>query len=165
MGCRGPETTPLSKETLLERIEEAAALYNRLVLVVADSGSGKTRLLRQLSEELRFPLVNVNRELSRRLLDLTERQRTLRLPRLLHELVDEADANVVLLDNLEVLFDVALKQDPLRLLQGLSRGRTLVASWNGAHDGRYMTYATPEHPEYRRYPVQGFLVAGPERAA
>ena len=165
MGCRGPETTPLSKETLLERIEEAAALYNRLVLVVADSGSGKTRLLRQLSEELRFPLVNVNRELSRRLLDLTERQRTLRLPRLLHELVDEADADVVLLDNLEVLFDAALKQDPLRLLQGLSRGRTLVASWNGAHDGRYMTYATPEHPEYRRYPVQGFLVAGPERAA
>lgn len=133
--------------------------------MVADSGSGKTRLLRQLSEELRFPLVNVNRELSRRLLDLTERQRTLRLPRLLHEMVDAAHADVMLLDNLEVLFDVALKQDPLRLLQGLSRGRTVVASWNGAHDGRYMTYATPEHPEYRRYPVQGFLVAGPERAA
>lgn len=133
--------------------------------MVADSGSGKTRLLRQLSEELRFPLVNVNRELSRRLLDLTERQRTLRLPRLLHEIVDAAHADVMLLDNLEVLFDVALKQDPLRLLQGLSRGRTLVASWNGAHDGRYMTYATPEHPEYRRYPVQGFLAAGPERAA
>lgn len=133
--------------------------------MVAESGSGKTRLLRQLSEELRFPLVNVNRELSRRLLDLTERQRTLRLPRLLHEIVDEAHADVMLLDNLEVLFDVALKQDPLRLLQGLSRGRTLVASWNGAHDGRYMTYATPEHPEYRRYPVQGFLAAGPERAA
>lgn len=133
--------------------------------MVADSGSGKTRLLRQLSEEHRFPLVNVNRELSRRLLDLTERQRTLRLPRLLHEIVDEAHADVILLDNLEVLFDVALKQDPLRLLQGLSRGRTLVASWNGAHDGRYMTYATPEHPEYRRYPVQGFLAAGPERGA
>lgn len=133
--------------------------------MVADSGSGKTRLLRQLSEELRFPLVNVNRELSRRLLDLTERQRTLRLPRLLHEMVDAAHADVMLLDNLEVLFDVALKQDPLRLLQGLSRGRTVVASWNGAHDGRYMTYATPEHPEYRRYPVQGFLAAGPERGA
>lgn len=86
----------LSKETLLEKIEEAAALYNRLVLVVADSGSGKTRLLRRISEELGFPLVNVNRELSRRLLDLTERQRTLRLPRLLHEIVDEADADVIL---------------------------------------------------------------------
>lgn len=164
-GHRGPETAALSKETLLEKIEEAAALYHRLVLVVADSGSGKTRLLRRISEELGFPLVNVNRELSRRLLDLTERQRTLRLPRLLHEIVDEADADVILLDNLEVLFDVALRQDPLRLLQGLSRNRTLVASWNGAHDGRHMTYATPEHPEYRRYPVQGFVVAGPERAA
>lgn len=95
-GHRGPETAALSKETLLEKIEEAAALYHRLVLVVADSGSGKTRLLRRISEELEFPLVNVNRELSRRLLDLTERQRTLRLPRLLHEIVDEADADVIL---------------------------------------------------------------------
>lgn len=95
-GHRGPETATLSKETLLGKIEEAAALYHRLVLVVADSGSGKTRLLRRISEELGFPLVNVNRELSRRLLDLTERQRTLRLPRLLHEIVDEADADVIL---------------------------------------------------------------------
>ena len=156
---------PLSKETLLEKIRAAETLYHRLVFVVADSGSGKTRLLRQISEELRSPLVNVSFELSRRLLDLTEPQRTLRLPRLLHEIVDEADANVVLLDNLEILFDVALRQDPLRLLQRLSRDRTLVASWNGAINGEYITYATPEHAEYRRYPVQYFLVACTETSA
>ncbi len=84
---------PLSKETLLEKIRAAETLYNRLVFVVADSGSGKTRLLRQISEELRSPLVNVSFELSRRLLDLTEPQRTLRLPRLLHEIVDEGGSS------------------------------------------------------------------------
>ena len=36
---------------------------------------------------------------------------------------------MILLDNIEVIFDVALKQDPLRLLQRLSRNKTVVAAW------------------------------------
>ena len=39
---------------------------------------------------------------------------------------------MILLDNMEVIFDVGLKQDPLRLLQGLSRNKTVVAAWNGS---------------------------------
>jgi len=90
-----------------------------------------------------------------------------------------------LLDNIEILFDVHLKQDPLRLLQGLSRNKTVVAAWNGEvrTEGRglrtessadidsalstqssalYLTYAVPDHPEYRRYPIRDFLVASPD---
>jgi ABC-type hemin transport system ATPase subunit len=66
------------------------------------------------------------------MLDLTERQRALQLPRILAEIVGVSAADVVLLDNVEVLFDVSLKQDPLRLLQGLSRNRTVVAAWSGS---------------------------------
>jgi len=73
-----------------------------------------------------------------------------------------AQAALVLLDNIEILFDVHLKQDPLRLLQGLSRNRTVVAAWNGSIVDGHMTYAVPDHPEYRRYPIRDFLVASPE---
>ena len=90
------------------------------------------------------------------MLDLTERQRALQLPRLLSEIVGASAADVILLDNIEVLFDVSLKQDPLRLLQGLSRNKTVVAAWSGSIDGEHMVYATPDHPEYRRYPVTRF---------
>ena len=62
-----------------------------------------------------------------------------------------SDEPLVLLDNIEILFDAALKQDPLRLLQGVSRNRTIVAAWNGTLENRYLTYASPEHPEHRRY--------------
>jgi ABC-type hemin transport system ATPase subunit len=65
------------------------------------------------------------------MLDCTERQRTLQLPRLLSEIVSAFSAEVVLLDNIEILFDLSLKQDPLRLLQGLSRKQTVVAAWRG----------------------------------
>ncbi|GAB1487437.1 hypothetical protein MASR2M79_24950 [Aminivibrio sp.] len=99
------------------------------------------------------------------MLDLTERQRALQLPRLLSAIVGASAADVILLDNVEVLFDVSLKQDPLRLLQGLSRNRTVVAPWSGTIDGEHMVYATPDHPEYRRYPLGDFLVVNPEGVA
>lgn len=152
-------------DSIIRRIAQAAELYHRLVVLVAQAGTGKTSALQDVHERTSAPLVNVNLELSRRMLDLTERQRALQLPRLLSEIVSAAGTDVVLLDNIEVLFDVSLKQDPLRLLQGLSRNKTVVATWNGSIDCDHMVYATPDHPEYRRYSVRDFLVVNLEAIA
>jgi len=152
-------------DRVIRRIGQAAELYHRLVILVAPAGAGKTAALQDVHERTAAPLVNVNLELSRRMLDLTERQRALQLPRLLAEIVGASAAEVILLDNIEVLFDVSLKQDPLRLLQGLSRNKTVVAAWGGSIDGEHMVYATPDHPEYRRYPLRDFLVVNPEAIA
>lgn len=143
---------------LIRKINQAAGLYYRLILVVAPTGKGKTRVLQEVSKLMGAPLLNVNLELSRRMLDLSERQRMLQLPLLLSEIVDACQSDVVLLDNTEILFDVVFKQDPLRLLQGISRNKTIVATWNGSVVGGYLCYAVPEHLEYRRYPVRDFLV-------
>ena len=137
-------------QKVLAGIDGVKALYHRLILVAAPGGSGKTEALREVAASTGARLVNLNLELSRRMLDLTERERALRLPDLLNEVVGK-DAPLVLLDNVEILFDAALKQDPLRLLQGASRNRTLVAAWNGTLEKGYLTYAAPEHPEHRRY--------------
>ena len=157
-------TRPLS-EQVIERIGQAANLYHRLVLVVGAAGSGKTGALREAAARTGAPLVNVNRELSRRLLDLTGRRRALRMRPLLDEIAAGAGSDVVLLDNIELLFDPALRQDPLRLLQGLSRHRTVAASWNGAVEDGHVRYAAPGHPEYRRYPLDGVLAVGAEAPA
>ncbi|HAP32294.1 MAG TPA: BREX-3 system P-loop-containing protein BrxF, partial [Firmicutes bacterium] len=116
-------------DRVMQSIDQAAGLYHRLVMLVAPAGTGKTAALQDVHARTAAPLVNVNLELSRRMLDLTSRQRALLLPRLLAEIVGATD--VVLLDNIELLFDVSLKQDPLRLLQGLSRNKTVVAAWSG----------------------------------
>ena len=149
-------------EAVVEKIGHAESLYHRLVLVVGPEGSGKTSALRDVAERINAPLINVSLELSRRLLDLTERQRRIRVPPLLGGIVAETAGDVVLLDNVEFLFDIALRQDPLGLLQRLSRRRTVVATWNGSMEDKHIVYAVPEHPEYRRYPVDGVLVAGAE---
>ena len=151
-------------DNLLFKIDEVAELYYRLLLLVAPSGSGKTRALQQLASETGAPLLNLNLEVSKRLLELTERQRALKLPEILQEAVG-VDDPLVLLDNIEILFDLTLQQDPLRILQRLSRNRTVVAAWNGTIDGGYLRYATPEHPEYRRYAASDLAIVCPEAVA
>ena len=114
-------------------------------------------------DRLGVPLVNVNLELSRRLLELTAFQRKLRLPTILDDIAK--GTGIVLLDNTEILFDVALAADPLPLLQRLSRNRTVVATWNGGVTNGLLCYATPSHPEYQRYPVRDLLLVDMEATA
>jgi hypothetical protein len=152
-------------DAVIRKIVQAIDLYYRLVILVAPSGAGKTAALRDVQVRLGVPFIDVNLELSRHMLELTERQRALQLPRLLADILSAFKADAVLLDNLEVLFDVSLKQDPLRLLQALSRNKTLVAAWSGSIDRDCMVYARPDHPEYRRYPLRDFLIVNPEQIA
>jgi hypothetical protein len=142
-------------------LHAAEGLYHRLVLLVGEAGSGKTGVLRDVAEEFGTSVINVNLALSSELLELTAKQRSLRLPGILDQFVDKAQSPVML-DNLEILFDKDLKQDPLRLLQGLSRNHAVVASWNGkSSDGRLL-YAEPGHPEYRRYDAVDALIVNME---
>ena len=142
-------------ERVIEMIEQVGSRYHRLVLVVGVTGTGKTNALREAAARAAAPLVNVNLELSRHLLDLTERRRARRTQPLLDSIVAASGSDIVLLDNTELLFDPVLQQDPLRLLRGLSRHRTVVASWNGSFEDGYVHYAKPGHPEYRRYTLDG----------
>ena len=139
----------------LEQIEDLLptlrSQYHRLLLIAGPTGSGKTPLLKALCRRQDFPYLNVNLALSRRLLDLTERERPLRVRRLLADVIDEQPADSVILDNIELLFDPTLHQDPLACLQGLSRNKTLVVAWGGDYVNGVLTYAEPGHPEYRRY--------------
>jgi len=145
------------QEKVMHSLHAASGLYHRLVLLVGETGSGKTAVLRDVATKLGVPVVNINLELSERLLEMTAKQRALRLPRLLDQ-ITETEHPTVVLDNLEILFDTNLKQDPLRLLQGISRNRCVIASWNGSAEGEKLTYAVSGHPEYRNYELLDTLL-------
>ena len=147
---------------IIRQSQEAKGLYNRLVLVVAPSGSGKTALMQETAQSLQAPLINVNLSLSLRMLELSQKERIIQLSSLLDEILQDTESEIVLLDNLEILFDTSLKQDPLRLLLNLSRRKTIVATWNCSIENDSLTYATPDHPEFRKYPIKDFLVVNAE---
>lgn len=135
------------------KVEHAQQLYHRLIIVTESTSASRV-----ITEHLGLKSVNVSMELGERLLDLSVRQRPLRVGRLLEEIVGGSTGEAVLLDNLELLFERSLAQDPLRLLQTLSRNRTVVAVWSGVLEDGSLTYAVPGHPEYRRYPATGLLL-------
>jgi hypothetical protein len=147
-----------------ERLAGIADNYNRLVLLVGHSGSGRTTAIRGVADAENVNVFNLGAEISLRLLDLGERQRVLQLPVLLEEQLASFPTSLTLLDNTEILFNPVLKQDPLRLLQRMSRDRTIVASWLGELDGRHLTYASPEHPEFRRYSSDDLLIVSLNQA-
>lgn len=107
-----------------EQVAAGAVLYHRLVIVAGPPCSGKTSALRDLHHAHGWPLVNVNLALSEKLLELTTKQRALRVARIVDDIVEDQSGDVILLDNIEMLFHPDLSQDPLRLLQSLSRNRT-----------------------------------------
>src|ERR1035437_6964007 len=102
--------TQMAVDQIRQRISGITDNYNRLALLVGPSGSGRTAVLRALAEADEVPVLNVGHEISRRLLDLTERQRVLQLPKLLEEAVAGLPDNLSILDNTEVLFTPVLKQ-------------------------------------------------------
>lgn len=139
---------------VLAEIDRAMARYNRLVLVAPPDGAGAA--LRGAAASTGAPLVNLNLELARRLLARSAQERCLAFPDVLDDVFGPRE--IVLLNHIEILFDAVLKQDPLRLLQGASRTRTLVASWPGTAEDGFLRYATPDHPEHRRYPRGGLTI-------
>lgn len=136
---------------LQQAIEQVASQYHRLVFLVGAASSGKTTTLQIVAKNLGCQLLNVNLELSKKMLELTRTQRSRQVERLLKEVISSEPGEVVLLDNLEILFDTALELQPLRLLQVLDRNRTIVASWNGSFQGGTLIYAEPGHPEFMQF--------------
>ncbi len=138
-------------DQVLKRAGEVSELYHRLVLVVSPPEGDHSGLFKSMADREGVRLVNVNRQLSERMLDLTARQRSLRAASLLGDVIAGDDNKTILFENIEVLFDAALRLDPLRLLLDLSRRKTIIASWKGRVQETYLFYAEPDHPEYRRY--------------
>ena len=136
---------------LITALDEARGSYHKLALLIGPSNSGKTQILRRVADKLGCSVLNVNLEFSQRMLDVPKSRRPKQADRIFRELIVSRTTDTVLLDNLEILFDPALQLDPLRLLQIVSRNHTIIASWNGEiHEG-LLSYAKPDHPEYKAY--------------
>ena len=149
---KATEMTMSLSHRLAKEVPTATALYHRLILVAGPPRTGKTTALRELAERHSWPLVNVNLSLSERLLEIDiQGSGRSSYPRLLDQIATEHNGDVVILDNTEVLFSPEFQQDPLRLLHGLSRNRTVIAAWAGDQVGENLPYAEPAHPEFRRY--------------
>jgi hypothetical protein len=143
-------------------VDDIGARQSKLVLLIGPHRSGKTALLEVLAKYKGVTTLNVGAELGVRLAGLPQRQRHLQTTTILRELADQhAPGDLLLLDNIELLFDRSLQLDPLDLLKRYAHAKRVVAVWPGelqgdARTGR-LTYADMGHPEHQDYSLTGVV--------
>lgn len=147
---------------MLEKLErlatEVAVLHSKLILLVGTPRAGKTALLVAFGKRVEAEPLNVGSELGRRLAAIPQKQRHLRAGTELRELADEhVKRDLLLMDNIELLFDTSLRLNPLDLLKRHAHSKRVVAVWPGElRDGR-LTYADMGHSEHRDYATDGLV--------
>jgi len=143
-------------------VDEVGALQSKLILIIGQPNSGKSSLLNSLGKSKGVTPLNVGVALGSRLAGLPQRQRHLQTTTIMRELTDQhAPGDLLLLDNIELLFDRSLLLDPLDLLKRHAHSKRVVAVWPGqlhgdSRKGR-LTYADMGHPEHQDYSLSGLV--------
>jgi hypothetical protein len=143
---------------LLKIIDDLKSIQSRLVLIIGNSKQGKTLLLNAVSASKGTPVLNVGSKLGNGLRNISIRQRSFEAAAILRELSNSRTPDeLLLLDNIEILFDHSLKLDPLDLLKRQAQIRPVVAVWPGELSNGRLTYADMGHPEYQEYGITGIV--------
>jgi hypothetical protein len=143
-------------------VDEVGALQSKLILLIGQPNSRKSALLNSLGKSKGVTPLNVGVALGARLAGLPQRQRHLKTTTIMRELTDQhAPGDLLLLDNIELLFDRSLQLDPLDLLKRHAHSKRVVAVWPGqlqgdSRKGR-LTYADMGHPEHQDYSLSGLV--------
>jgi len=138
-------------QKIINTIERVRNDYYQLILIVGMNVSEIEQVLVELSKEKSWPLTNINLELSKQLIDLSPEQRVFKTSEILDQVLNKYSNEVVILTKIDILFNVELQQDPLKLLKMFSRKKILIANWAGIQSNDSISYAESGHPDYRRY--------------
>jgi len=146
-------------DELQRKISDTASLNSKLILLIGPPRSGKTALLGQLSDRMKAQVLNVGLALGRALLALPRTRRHLQVSELFKALADTATSQgLLLVDNIELLFDRTLQVGALDLLRSQARVRPVVAVWPGDLRENRLSYAMSGHPEYQDHSPDGAIL-------
>jgi hypothetical protein len=131
---------------LIETIRTVAADRHKLVILLGDFGTGKTGLLKDVAAEINGRYVNLNLELTDRLLTLPRSRYAdgVTTHKEIDQLCDELSPNdePLLIDNAELLFSPELgKLNPIDTFKRISRQRPVVLALPARRIGRYAEYS------------------------
>ena len=146
-------------EHLQQLVADAAQLNSKLVLVVANSGGGKTPLLAEFAKSRDLQIINVGSELSNLLVPIASSHRSFEVLGVLRDMLSHhRDRGVVVLDNIEVMFDAELKINPFDTIKRLAHALTVVVAWPGNFKDGRLLYAKVGHPEHCDVAIDGAIV-------
>ena len=139
-------------------VEDISVINSKLVLLIGPPQSGKSNLIGQLAARRKVRVLSLGVTLGRELLTVPSTRRHLQAADLFKGLADRfASQGLLLIDNIELLFDRTLQLSPLDLLKRHSQARRVVAVWPGDLRDDRLSYATTGHPEHQDYGIEGLV--------
>ncbi|WP_050636680.1 BREX-3 system P-loop-containing protein BrxF [Candidatus Stoquefichus sp. SB1] len=129
-----------------QRIEELSDAKHKLLLIIGQPGSGKSKMIRHYSEETGIPIV----DLDKIFINTPSEQ-------LMHEMknfLSTYHQKVLLLDNKKILYAKNSQIDLLAFLKELSEDIIVVATWNGKIEDGQLFHFCKDAPEDLIYSVE-----------
>ncbi len=147
---------------VIEAIRTVAADRHKLVILLGNFGVGKTSLLKDIEDEIGGKYVNLNLQLTERLLALPRSQYNdgVTVNRLIDELCDELspDGRPLLVDNIEILFSPDLgKINPIDTFKRIARQRPVVLAMPARRQGAYTEYSALGREDHMRIPIEDYV--------
>lgn len=123
----------------------------KLILVTIPEGFRREVEAEILNNSIAF--INLSKELARKLVSLSIRERVRRLEAEVDKIACDSGSSVWL-TKLDVLFEPALDNDPIRLLKGVAKSKAVVAIWPGEITETSVVYSKPGKPDYKTYSLK-----------
>ncbi|WP_294579735.1 BREX-3 system P-loop-containing protein BrxF [uncultured Thomasclavelia sp.] len=109
-------------DQLKKEIEAAKNGESKLILIIGEPGSGKSKVIHEYSKETGIPILNFDQIFKTNSNDIEA---------VMDAFLDNYDKDILLIDNKRVLYAKDSKIDMLSFLKKLTEKTIVVATWNG----------------------------------
>lgn len=146
-------------EKLLNTLDLIKHEYFKLIIITGPFASGKTRILKKLADRPGFSYLNMNLELTNRLMGIKESDYDTRAQELVKDMIDDYSDTILLIDNIELFFSPEIgKIDPVSAFKNLSRDKIIVISIPGKHRGGKIIYSSLDRNDYLEMDISDLAV-------
>lgn len=128
-----------------KKIDELQNSDHKLLLIIGKPGSGKTKVIREYSEETGIPIIDLDKIFAHTPPD--------NLVNEMNAFLKEYRQKVLLLDNKKILYAKNSSIDLLAFLKEISQTIPVVATWNGKIEDGQLFHFNNDAPEDLIYSV------------
>lgn len=128
-----------------KKIDDLQNANHKLLLIIGKPGSGKSRVIREYSEETGIPIVDLD--------TIFAHTPPENLMHEMHDFLKEYRRKVLLLDNKTILYTKNSSIDLLAFLKEICKTVTVVSTWNGKIEDGQLFHFNKEAPEDLIYSI------------
>lgn len=135
-------------DKISEKLEQMKEGNKRLLLIIGQPGSGKSKLIHEYSNNTGIPIINFNTIFGEEAKDNIDLVATMK------DFLKNYNQEVLLLDNKRILYSKNSKIDMLAFLKDLSNDKIIVSTWNGTIEDGQLVHIRSKAPSDLIYSVE-----------